>query len=123
MTCPNCGKELKEGEVCTCTQNNEVQDEKPIEEINEEYTQNAEASTEIQPENEETPAPTEETPIAETAQAPNEPEQPVYQSPEQQNESQQSAYYNPYDNAAYYQQNDAQYTQQAPYYVYCASFC
>ena len=39
MTCPNCGKELKEGEVCTCTQNNEVQDEKPVEEINEEYTQ------------------------------------------------------------------------------------
>lgn len=118
MTCPNCGKELKEGEVCTCTQNNEVQDEKPVEEINEEYTQNAEASTEIQPENEETPAPTEETPVAETTQAPNEPEpeQPVYQSPEQ-NESQQSAYYNPYDNAAYYQQNDAQYTQQAPYYV------
>ena len=38
MTCPNCGKELKEGEVCTCTQNNEVQDEKPVEEINEEYT-------------------------------------------------------------------------------------
>lgn len=47
MTCPNCGKELKEGEVCTCAQNNEVQDEKPVEEINEEYTQNVEASTEI----------------------------------------------------------------------------
>ena len=112
MTCPNCGKELKEGEVCTCTQNNEVQDEKPVEEINEEYTQNAEAPTEIQPKSEETPAPTEETPIAETAQAPNESEQPP-----EQNESQQSAYYNPYDNAAYYQQNNAQYTQQAPYYV------
>lgn len=117
MTCPNCGRELKEGEVCTCTENNEVQSAQPESITNEETAALAE---ETAPVSEEVTAPAEEAePVSETAEAPTEPQeaqQPVYQAPEQ-NTQQQNAYYNPYDNAAYYQQNGAQYTQQAPYYV------
>ena len=109
MICPNCGRELADGEVCTCT----VQNAEPAPVTNEENTTPIE---ETAPLNDEAAAP--EQPAYDGAQT-DAPEQPTYQEAQQQTQqTQQNGYYNPYDNAAYYQPNNQQYyAQQAPYYV------
>lgn len=87
MNCPNCGKELLEGEVCTCTTNNEPSE--------------ASASTEYYQ-----PAP---DPVAEPTSNPaQEDYQPVFDEQPQQN-----AYYSPQQPNNYYDPT----AQQIPYYA------
>lgn len=132
MICPNCGKELAEGEVCTCTMQGNAQNEEtaPAVNVNEEseavqeavaetmLTEAEELTEEIPQEETAQEAPAEAVATEEEAYQPSEhiDEQQSYSQPEQNYEG-QNAGYNPYENSAYYQPNTPPFSQQAPYYV------
>lgn len=88
MNCINCGKELAEGEICTCT--NDIK-EAPVEVAAEPVAEATEPVAEAE-------APSVAEPVQPQEQAPATPEQPSF---------------NPYEQPSYY----APEQQQQPYYV------
>jgi TM2 domain-containing membrane protein YozV len=107
MTCPNCGKELLEGEVCTCTseQTNENVQVEPVAESA------VESVDEVQP-----------SPVYEAEPQQLEETQNTYYSPTEQFNP-QGEYQNPYQEQGYNQpmygapqQNYYDPSQQPPYY-------
>lgn len=110
MTCPNCGKELLEGEVCTCTseQINEASENVQVEPVAESAVESAD---EVQP-----------TPVYEAEPQQLEETQNTYYSPTEQFNP-QGEYQNPYQEQGYNQpmygapqQNYYDPNQQPPYY-------
>lgn len=107
MKCPNCGRDLLEGEICTCTT----------------VEQDAQTTAQAQPENEvqpETEAPVEAQEIEQQNEQPQpentyyQPNEPAPQQGEYQNIYQEQAFNQPMYGAP--QQNYYDPNQQAPYY-------
>lgn len=107
MKCPNCGRDLLEGEICTCTT----------------VEQDAQTTAQAQPENEvqpETEAPVETQEIEQQNEQPQpentyyQPNEPAPQQGEYQNIYQEQSFNQPMYGAP--QQNYYDPNQQAPYY-------
>lgn len=107
MKCPNCGRDLLEGEICTCTT----------------VEQDAQTAAQAQPENEVRPeaeAPVETQEIEQQSEQPQpentyyQPNEPAPQQGEYQNIYQEQAFNQPMYGAP--QQNYYDPNQQAPYY-------
>ncbi len=114
MICPNCGKILNEGEICTCTASTEPV-QAPVEPIQEAVQEPVQENAQ-EPVQEPVQAPTNEQPYYQPSENVIEPHSPQAESEPYQNQYMNQPgqpYYSPEQNNQYYAPTE----QQIPYYA------